>query len=131
MRTMLAAAALLVPGVTASAAPPLRVLVRVDARHAAQPLDGRVLLLVSKDASAEPRFQISEGTSSQQAFGIDVEGWTPGQPATFDASVLGHPLDSLADLPAGEYTVQALLHKYETFRRADGHVVKLPMARGE
>jgi hypothetical protein len=27
--------------------------------------------------------------------------------------------------------VQALLHRYETFHRADGHVVKLPMDRGE
>ena len=27
--------------------------------------------------------------------------------------------------------MQALLHRYETFRRADGHVVKLPMDRGE
>ena len=35
------------------------------------------------------------------------------------------------DLPAGSYTVQAVLHKYETFHRSDGHVVKLPMDRGE
>ena len=27
--------------------------------------------------------------------------------------------------------VQALLHRYETFRRSDGHTVKLPMDRGE
>ena len=34
-------------------------------------------------------------------------------------------------MPAGDYFVQALLHRYETFHRADGHVVKLPMDRGE
>ena len=34
-------------------------------------------------------------------------------------------------MPPGEYQVQALLHKYETFRRADGHVLQLPMDRGE
>jgi hypothetical protein len=34
-------------------------------------------------------------------------------------------------IPAGKYRVQALLHKYETFHRADGHTVKLPMDRGE
>jgi hypothetical protein len=34
-------------------------------------------------------------------------------------------------VPAGTYWVQALLHKYETFHRADGHTVKLPMDRGE
>src|SRR4029453_9200596 len=31
----------------------------------------------------------------------------------------------------GEYLGQALLHRYETFKRADGHTVKLPMDRGE
>ena len=34
-------------------------------------------------------------------------------------------------MPPGRYQVQALLHRYETFRRGDGHVVKLPMDRGE
>ena len=37
----------------------------------------------------------------------------------------------LAEVPPGEYFVQALLHVYETFHRADGHVVKLPMDNGE
>ncbi|MEZ5288863.1 MAG: hypothetical protein R2712_29495 [Vicinamibacterales bacterium] len=37
----------------------------------------------------------------------------------------------MADIPAGTYVVQALLHKYETFRRADGFTVKMPMDRGE
>ena len=68
---------------------------------------------------------------SQQVFGIDVVGWKPGEPAVFDASVLGFPAESLADVKPGRYRVQALLHRYETFHRADGHVVKLPMDRGE
>jgi hypothetical protein len=34
-------------------------------------------------------------------------------------------------VPAGEYWVQALLHKYETFHLKNGHTVKLPMDRGE
>src|SRR5262245_11308941 len=113
------------------AAPELRVQVRVDAKQGTQPFDGRLLLLVSKDPGAEPRFQITDGAATQQAFGIDVDGWKGSEPAVFDASALGYPLDSLRDLPPGEYTVQALLHKYETFRRADGHTVKLPMDRGE
>ncbi len=37
----------------------------------------------------------------------------------------------MTDLKPGEYWVQALLHRYETFKRADGHTVKLPMDRGE
>jgi hypothetical protein len=96
------------------------------------PFDGRVLLLISNDSSAEPRFQISDtGLKTQLVFGVDVNGWKPGDKAVIDASVLGFPLDSLKDIPSGTYNVQVLLHKYETFRRSDGHVVKLPMDRGE
>jgi hypothetical protein len=96
------------------------------------PLDGRLLLLVARDTAREPRSQVSD-TSLQtaQVFGLDVEALGPGREIAFDATVPGFPLDSLADLAPGEYSVQALLHRYETFRRADGHVVKLPMDRGE
>jgi hypothetical protein len=48
-----------------------------------------------------------------------------------DASAFGYPLRSLNAVRPGEYTVQALLHRYETFRRSDGHTVKMPMDRGE
>jgi hypothetical protein len=95
------------------------------------PLDGRMLLLLSTNDQAEPRFQVSDGPATQLVFGVDVDGLAPGAEAVFDASVLGYPLRSLAGLPAGEYRVQALLHRYETFRRSDGRVVKLPMDRGE
>lgn len=124
-------AALLAAPLPAQQAPP-RFAVSFSAEQSAQPLDGRLLLLISTRAEGEPRFQIS-GTSldSQQVFGMDVEGMKPGEEKSFDATVLGYPLESLSELPAGTYTVQALLHKYETFRRADGHVVKLPMDRGE
>jgi hypothetical protein len=37
----------------------------------------------------------------------------------------------MAQLKPGEYHVQALLHRYETFRLSDGRVLKLPMDRGE
>jgi len=90
-----------------------------------------MLLLISTNDEREPRFQISDGPATQQAFGIDVEGLDPGEEARFDASVFGYPVQSLADIKPGEYWVQGLLHIYETFHRADGHVVKLPIDRGE
>jgi hypothetical protein len=118
-------------GETASPAGP-RFVVTCPARHGGGPFDGRVLLLVSADDSKEPRFLISDTSlDSQQVFGVDVNGWKPGQEAVVDGSVLGYPAEKLADVKPGTYSVQALLHKYETFRRADGHVVKLPMDRGE
>jgi len=99
--------------------------------HAREPLNGRLLLLLSVDASKEPRQQIEVGTKSQQVFGIDAANWQGGERQVFDAKVLGYPRLSLADIPAGTYRVQALLHRYETFHRKDGHVVQLPMDRGE
>ena len=98
---------------------------------AAGPLDGRLLLMISTDGAAEPRMQIDNCPEDAADLRLDVDGWKPGADAVFDAGVLGYPLESLRDMPAGSYRVQALLHKYETFRRADGHVVKLPMDRGE
>jgi hypothetical protein len=109
----------------------LRVEVSMPASAGAGSTDGRVLLMLSTDPSEEPRFQINDSLKSQQVFGLDVEGLLPGQAAVFDASALGYPVASLAQVPAGTYTVEALLHRYETFRRADGHTVKLPMDRGE
>jgi hypothetical protein len=93
-------------------------------------LDGRLLLFVANNDQKEPRFQVSDDAHSQMVFGQDLENWKTG-PQTINASAFGYPLRSLQDLPSGEYFVQVLLHKYETFKRADGHVVKLPMDRGE
>ena len=109
----------------------LRFRIRFGPEQSREALDGRVLLLISNDASQEPRFQISEGPKTQLVFGVDVDGMKAGEPATIDPSVLGYPRDSIQDVPAGKYTVQAVLHRYDTFHRADGHTVKLPMDRGE
>ncbi len=111
----------------------LRFAVRFPPSLSREPLDGRLLLLLSTDPRTEPRFQIDDSNAlrSQQVFGVDVVGWRPGQQIVFDSSVLGYPAESLAGLTAGSYAVQAVLHRYETFHRADGHVVLLPMDRGE
>ncbi|HXG64256.1 MAG TPA: alpha/beta hydrolase-fold protein [Blastocatellia bacterium] len=110
----------------------LRFAISFPQQFSQKPLDGRMLLMISTDGSKEPRFQVSpDDPKTQLIFGIDVDGLKPGEPAIIDSGVFGFPLKSLADLPPGQYWVQALLHRYETFRRADGHTVKLPMDRGE
>lgn len=93
--------------------------------------DGRLLLMLSTDDSKEPRFQINDGLSTQLIFGVNVDGMTPGESINFDETVFGYPYPSLADVPPGEYNVQALLHVYETFNLSTGHTVKLPMDNGE
>lgn len=129
---------LLLAGVTATARaqttgrqPSLRFEITFPAERSRTPLDGRLLLLISTDTAGEPRFQISDAPGTQQVFGVDVDGWKPGETRTVDASAFGYPLPSLASLPRGAYRVQALINRYETFRRGDGHVVKLPPDMGE
>ncbi len=93
--------------------------------------DGRLILLISNNNEKEPRFQLSDGPDTQLGFGIDVEDWSAGQAAVFTDTVFGYPLRSITDIPPGDYYVQALLHKYETFNLASGHTVQLPMDQGE
>jgi len=100
-------------------------------RHGGQPLDGRMLLLLSTDPTAEPRMQISLSPNTQMVFGLDVDSLPPGQIVTVDDKAYGYPVKSLRDVKPGEYFVQAVFHRYETFHRADGHTLKLPMDRGE
>lgn len=109
----------------------LEVAVEVPTGKGSKPLDGRLLILFSTDPSAEPRFQINDSPKSQIVFGTDVEGWRPGTTHIVSTELYGYPVRRLAELKPGEYQVQALLDLYETFTRKDGHVVKLPMDRGE
>lgn len=96
-----------------------------------QQLDGRLLLLLSRNNSTEPRFQVSDATTTQLVFGIDVDNWQPGTTQLIDMHAFGYPVERLCDVPPGEYYVQVLLHKYETFHLKNGKTVKLPMDRGE
>jgi hypothetical protein len=97
----------------------------------AAPLDGRVMLVISTSEKPEPRFQVSFNAQTQQAFGVDVDALAPGAAAVVDSTTLGYPHDSLKDIPAGDYYVQAVLNIYETFHLANGHTVKLPPDKGE
>ncbi|MGD0363182.1 MAG: alpha/beta hydrolase-fold protein [Bryobacteraceae bacterium] len=97
----------------------------------AAPLDGHVMLVVSKNEKPEPRSQLSFTATTQQAFGVDVDALAPGAAAVVDQTTLGYPRDSLKDIPAGDYYVQGILNIYETFHLANGHTVKLPPDKGE
>ena len=99
--------------------------------RSAQPLDGRLLLLLSTDPSEELRMQINISPNTQMVFGIDVDGLAPDKTAVVDENAFGYPIRSLREVKPGEYYVQAVLHRYETFHRSDGHTLKLPMDRGE
>ncbi|HWK35187.1 alpha/beta hydrolase-fold protein [Sphingomonas sp.] len=92
--------------------------------------DGRVLLIFSKDPKSEPRFQAARGLESAQIFGVDVNDFKPRQSTVIGNGITGYPLESMPEIPAGTYWVQAVLNKYDTFHLSNGKVVKLPAARG-
>jgi hypothetical protein len=118
-------AALLTLFVTTHETPAQSFAVRLDPSLAEAPISGRLLLMLSRTKSLRP------GENGTPIFGVDVTELEPGGIATLDTTALGHPVRSLADLPAGDYYAQAYLHVYTTFHRADGHTVLLPMDRGE
>ena len=93
--------------------------------------DGRLLLMISNNNNAEPRFQINDSHNTQIIFGIDVESWKSGETQIFDSNVYGYPIKSIGNLKEGEYYIQAFLHKYETFNLSTGYKVKLPKDQGE
>jgi hypothetical protein len=110
---------------------PVYFSVTLPDNYPSEKVDGRLLVMLSTDTTAEPRFQINDNVNSQQVFGIDVEDWKPGEARTIDLEAFGYPIQRLDAVAEGNYRVQVLLHLYETFNREDGKTVKLPMDRGE
>jgi hypothetical protein len=95
------------------------------------PVTGRVFVMISRNALGEPRDQAGGYGRSIPFFGLDVNALEPGRDAVIDASVLGYPLRSLSDLPAGDYSVQALLNVYTQVHRKDGHTIWVHMDQWE
>ena len=97
------------------------------------PVDGRLILLISRDFDREPRSHVDadEPLSSPFIFGLNVDGMTAGQTVVMDDRAFGWPARRLSQLPAGEYFVQVVLNGYETFHLADGRTLKLAPDRGE
>lgn len=96
-----------------------------------QAQDGRLLIMLSHNEAAEPRFQINDGLTTQLVFGVDVEGMQPGQEIIIDQKAFGFPIQNMAEVPAGTYYAQALINRYETFNLSTGHTIKLPPDKGE
>jgi len=117
----------------ADAGAPLRFMISFPSVRSAQPVDGRVLLFISDEGKTEPKAQSDQyrANSTRPIFGVDVDDLEPGRDVVVDDQVVGWPARSVKDIPAGEYWVQALINRYETFHRSDGHTIKMPMDQGE
>jgi len=108
-------------GAQARRPPGLRFEVSYPASANAGPVTGRVFVMITRRGQPEPRLQI--GRTGAPFFGRDIEALPAGKPAVIDAAVLGSPIESLNDLPAGDYFVQGFVNVYSEFKRADGHVL--------
>jgi hypothetical protein len=136
MRSFLIAifiAAGLLSAAAGATAPTPTVSITFPAARGATPLDGRVILLFSRDFTREPRIHVDPDDllDSPFVFGADVDALAPNQAAVLDDTAFGWPARRLSELPPGDYNVQAVLNRYETFHLADGRVLKLPPDKGE
>jgi len=97
------------------------------------PVDGHVILLLSKDMTREPRTHVEEEEmlAVPFVFGLDVGALAPGHSAVLDDHAFGWPAAHLSAVPSGDYYVQAVLNRYEEFHLADGRSLKLAPDKGE
>ena len=58
--------------------------VSFDAMVEKNKLDGRMLLMISKNPEKEPRFQIMDRAAPQQIFGLDVNSLAPDEKVIFE-----------------------------------------------
>jgi hypothetical protein len=101
----------------------LRIEISFPSTLHADPVTGRAFVIISKGGAREPRLEVGFWGGQTPFFGVDVDQLKPGQAAIIDAGTLGYPADSLKDIPAGDYQIQALLNIYTRFSRADGNVI--------
>ena len=88
-----------------------------------EPITGRVYVMISENDRREPRLQI--GTRGEPFFGKDIKGLKPGQSILIDEQMFGYPLESIAEIPPGDYFVQGFVNIYTEFKRSDGHKIWL------
>lgn len=89
----------------------------------AEPLTGRIYVMLSKDEEREPRFLVRR--RGVPFWGQNVSALNPGEAGIIDENSFGFPLRSIRDIPPGEYSIQGFINVYTEFNRADGHTVWL------
>jgi len=103
------------------------------------PQNGRLLVVVSRTGRPEPRFLVGQtGMDAAPMFGRDVNNFAPGVIGSIDERCVSFPIESMAQLSAGDYFVQALFDSNNDLksRNAPGNLfssiqrVRLDPARG-
>jgi len=110
---------------------PVTFTISFPAAAHADPITGRLFVVIARDSSPEPRLRVGSFTQTTPFFAADVSGLAAGQSATISDTTPGYPTASIRDLPAGDYYVQALMNVYTEFHRADGHTIWAHMDQWE
>ncbi len=84
-------------------------------------ITGRVYVMISRNNNRPPKNQV--GMSGVPFWGMNVSDLAPGKGALIGEEVFGYPLESIKDIPAGEYYVQGFINIYTEFRRSDGNTL--------
>jgi hypothetical protein len=95
------------------------------------PITGRVYIAFSRTSTADRGPIAQAGENGVPLFGTDVSNLGAGKSATIDGTTFGHPVQSLRDLPKGEYWVQPFVNVYTRFARADGKTIWAHMDQWE
>jgi hypothetical protein len=112
---------------TQAAGPRVEITVAANAR--AETTTGMVYLAISRDNKETPIAQADP--TGVPLFSTSVDALRPGTAVVFTSAEKGHPIASLADIPAGEYWMQPFVNVYTRFPRADGKTVWLHMDQWE
>ncbi|KAI0406761.1 Alpha/Beta hydrolase protein [Xylaria palmicola] len=122
----------------ALAAGHLRVQVSVGDNLLKGQVDGRVVLMFAPNGT-DPLEDTDVTSTPNKMFGMNVFQFgasdavtlSSGGPDNTATGVSGFPLDSMDDVPAGTYRVQAFLNPYEKARRSDGSEVHVKFPCGD
>jgi len=87
------------------------------------PITGRVYAIISRSDERDLRFQT--GFTGVPIWGQNVAALKPGVAGIINEGAYGYPLESIRDIPAGEYFVQGFINIYSEFKRSDGHTIWL------
>jgi hypothetical protein len=101
--------------------PGLKFAISYDSDVSPGPITGRVYVMIAENDRREPRLQVR--THGIPFFGKDVHELEPQEPVIIGQDVFGYPIESIRDIPPGEYYVQGFINIYTEFKRADGHTV--------
>ena len=85
-----------------------------------RPTDGRLLVVLGRDDDREPRRAVGRtGLDAPPLLGADVNGFAPGVVGVVDGASEIFPIENLATLSAGEYSVQAVFDWNPDLRLTD------------